>query len=275
VVSKAFQVLSDPDKKMKFDKFGGDPDSRHQQAASSPFGGFARSPGPGRGGSMFEDEISPEELFRQFFGGGLGGGFPGFGPYLCMSFSKHSLIDIVAFDTGPQFVFNMGGPGIRVTQFGGGAPRRRPRPGEAQQQPQQQSASSILASLLPLLLLFLLPLLSSIFSGSGSVGPTFTLDKATPPYTKGLKTRDLKVPYWVNPSEYRDLSRSQRDKLERRVEVKLVSDLNLHCEQEERERQRLVLEAQGWWTVDERKMDKARKFKMPACERLQQLKKGI
>lgn len=24
---------------------------------------------------MFEEEMSPEELFRQFFGGGLGGGF--------------------------------------------------------------------------------------------------------------------------------------------------------------------------------------------------------
>ena len=35
---------------------------------------------------MFEEEISPEELFRQFFGGGMGGGpfggpFGGFGTY--------------------------------------------------------------------------------------------------------------------------------------------------------------------------------------------------
>jgi DnaJ family protein B protein 12 len=91
VVSKAFQVLSDADKRAKFDRFGGDPESRHQQtaSASSPFGGFARPPGAGGGGggfggpgaSMFDDtaDISPEELFRQFFGGGLGGGFPGFG----------------------------------------------------------------------------------------------------------------------------------------------------------------------------------------------------
>jgi DnaJ family protein B protein 12 len=78
VVSRAFQVLSDPDKKTKFDKFGTDPDSRFQSssaaAGASPFSGFARSPGAGRG-PMFEEEISPEELFRQFFGGGMGGGF--------------------------------------------------------------------------------------------------------------------------------------------------------------------------------------------------------
>ncbi|KAK4913924.1 hypothetical protein LTR28_013718 [Elasticomyces elasticus] len=80
MVSRAFQVLSDPDKKSKFDKFGGDPDNRFgggaSAAASSPFSGFARSAsGAGRGGGMWEEEISPEEMFRQFFGGGMGGAF--------------------------------------------------------------------------------------------------------------------------------------------------------------------------------------------------------
>jgi len=80
VVSRAFQVLTDPDKKAKFDRFGGDPDNRFSGAsASSPFSGFARSPtGGGGGASMFEEEISPEEMFRQFFGGG--GGMGAFGP---------------------------------------------------------------------------------------------------------------------------------------------------------------------------------------------------
>lgn len=76
VVSRAFQILSDPDKKTKYDKFGGDPDNRFGPGAaspSSPFSGFARSPSNGRG-PMFDDEISPEELFNRFFGGGMGGG---------------------------------------------------------------------------------------------------------------------------------------------------------------------------------------------------------
>ena len=78
VVSHAFQVLSDAEKKQKYDRFGGDPDSRFgpsSASSASPFSGFARSPGGGRG-PMFEDEISPEELFNRFFGGGggMGGG---------------------------------------------------------------------------------------------------------------------------------------------------------------------------------------------------------
>lgn len=76
MVSRAFQILSDPDKKKQYDVTGGDPDSRFGggSAPTNPFaGGFARSAGARGGGPMFEEEISPEELFRQFFGGGMGG----------------------------------------------------------------------------------------------------------------------------------------------------------------------------------------------------------
>lgn len=84
MVSRAFQILSDPEKKSKYDRFGGDPDSRFGGGggapSASPFsGGFARPPGAG-GQNFYEDEISPEELFNRFFGGGgMGGGFGGFG----------------------------------------------------------------------------------------------------------------------------------------------------------------------------------------------------
>ena len=83
VVSRAFQILSDADKKTKYDRFGGDPDSRFGSgpAASSPFSGFSQAAGSGRS-SMFEEEISPEELFNRFFGGGMGGGFGPFGTAL-------------------------------------------------------------------------------------------------------------------------------------------------------------------------------------------------
>ena len=81
VVSRAFQILSDAEKKAKFDRFGGDPDNRFgggsAASTSSPFSGFARS--PSGGSRMYEEEISPDELFNRFFSGGMGGG--GFGPF--------------------------------------------------------------------------------------------------------------------------------------------------------------------------------------------------
>lgn len=76
-----------------FDRTGGDPDNRFSSAqSSSPFSGFSQSAGASRGGPMFEEEISPEEMFRQFFGGGgMGGGFGGpFGT--SPTFPIHTLI---------------------------------------------------------------------------------------------------------------------------------------------------------------------------------------
>lgn len=106
VVSRAFQILSDADKKSRYDKFGGDPDNRFSASGASagpsggsPFSGFAGGGFPqGRagGGNMFEEEISPEELFNRFFGGGgfgpMGGGFGGFGGVLLPFSSSSSTI---------------------------------------------------------------------------------------------------------------------------------------------------------------------------------------
>lgn len=87
MVARAFSVLGDKEKREKYDKFGGDPDSRFSQAQQqNPFSGFAGRQhaarggggGGGMGGGIWEDELSPEEMFQRFFGGGgFGGQFGG------------------------------------------------------------------------------------------------------------------------------------------------------------------------------------------------------
>lgn len=87
MVSRAFGVLGDKEKREKFDRFGTDPDSRFESArAQNPFAGGGGFPGRaagggagpgagfGGGGGMWDDEISPEEMFQRFFGGAFGGG---------------------------------------------------------------------------------------------------------------------------------------------------------------------------------------------------------
>jgi DnaJ family protein B protein 12 len=88
MVSRAFGVLSDAEKKQKYDRYGGDPDSRFgggSAPSQNPFSsGFAgRTPAGAGSGRTWDDEISPEEMFNRFFGGGgMGGGFGPFGsPY--------------------------------------------------------------------------------------------------------------------------------------------------------------------------------------------------
>lgn len=86
MVSRAFGILGDKEKKEKYDRHGTDPDSRfaNAQNATPGFGGFGRRAdgfgGHGHpfGGGGGGEEMTPEEMFARFFGGG--GGFGG-GPF--------------------------------------------------------------------------------------------------------------------------------------------------------------------------------------------------
>jgi DnaJ homolog subfamily B member 12 len=75
MVSRAFSILGDKEKREKFDRYGTDPDNRFESAqAQNPFAGFANRGGAARAGGggagMWEEDISPEEMFARFFGGG-------------------------------------------------------------------------------------------------------------------------------------------------------------------------------------------------------------
>ncbi|THY70245.1 DUF1977-domain-containing protein [Aureobasidium pullulans] len=267
MVARAFAVLSDSDKKAKFDRFGGDPDSRFQGASASsasPFsGGGATRRGPG--GGMFEEEISPEDLFRQFFGGGgMGGGGPfggmGGGPF------GGGLFD------GPGFVFNMGGgPGVRVHQFGGGAPRRRPQQRADPNAPPPSLLQS-LQSLLPLLLLFIFPLLSGLFSGNGTPsGPSVRLNPV-PPFTQQRVSSNFQVPYYVDPREVSDLTARKWKELDKRADTQYVQKLSNDCEIEQSRQQQKYQQAQGFFFTDQVKLQEARRMPLPACDKLRGLR---
>jgi DnaJ homolog subfamily B member 12 len=178
------------------------------------------------------------------------------------------------FDTGPQFVFNLGGgPGIRVHQFGGARPRRRPREANAAEE-RPQNLTSTIAGLLPLLILFILPLLSSLFSGSDSTpaGPQIRLTGPKAPFTLHRQTPKLKVDYYVNPADVAEYKDYNFKKLDDIAEVTRVQQLRAECNEEQKTRQRIVDAAQGWLFQDEGLMQQARKMEMRSCQKLQDMK---
>ncbi|KAI1195272.1 DUF1977-domain-containing protein [Nemania serpens] len=264
MVSKAFSVLGDKDKRDRFDRFGTDPESRFESAraqAQNPFaGGFggraAAGPGGGfgRGGGMFDDEISPEEMFARFFGGGFGAPFGG------------------GFDTGPQFVFNVGGNrGFRVHQFGGGVPRRRPRADAPPGEQRQATSWDTFVSLLPVLILFVFPLLTSLFSGFGESQPnlpSMVFDSPQPPQTYHRTTPKLRVDYFVDPSEVAGWQDHRLRQLDKEAELGFVRVLRRRCDTEIRTKQDLIDRAQGWFFPDPDKMKVADEYELTSCKRL-------
>lgn len=179
------------------------------------------------------------------------------------------------FDTGPQFVFNLGGgPGFRVHQFGGNRPRRRPRDANGNAAETPQTATSMLSNLLPLLILFVIPLLSSIFSSTVPSGPSFRFESPEPPYTMQRTSPRLKVNYFVNPKDVLEMTGKKLGELDKRVENNYIQNLQYECQLENRQRTRMMEDAQGWFFPDENKMRAARNLEMRSCRKFEEYSRG-
>jgi DnaJ homolog subfamily B member 12 len=171
---------------------------------------------------------------------------------------------------GPGFVFNMGGgPGIRVHQFEAMGPRRRPRPA-AGQEDTTPSGLAALAQLLPILLLFILPLLSSLFTGSVPTEPEVRF-QPSPPNTLHRTTPRFQVNYYLDPRAVEDYSDRKLRQLDQKAEVKYINTLKYECQVEHADRSRLLEEAQGWFSTDESKILEARAMPMKSCKLLNEL----
>ncbi|ANB12940.1 Hlj1p [Sugiyamaella lignohabitans] len=267
LVSKAFQVLSDPDKKRIFDQTGADPDSRGGGGGGG-FGGGAGSRAAASGfagGSPFGADISPDDLFNMFFGGGFGGaggaggGFQQFGGF--------------------------GGPGIRVHTFGGGSSpfaafqqgagtRRQAGTGTTRQQQQEPFSIRQLFELLPLMLLFFVPVLFSLFgdssSSTGLRTPRYEF-KSVPPYTLERTTPLHHIPYYVKPEDVTQLPERKLRQLDRQAEVSYVQALKNRCYHEYENKQQKISDAKGWFFVDTDAYNEAIQIPLPSCDRLDTL----
>jgi DnaJ family protein B protein 12 len=179
MVSKAFQVLSDSQKRSIYDQSGSDPESR-SGGMSSRGPGFSTSPFGGEG------EMSPEDLFNMFFGGGgmaMNGGFGG-GP----------------FGGGPVFTASFGPGGFRTTRM-----RTNMGGAQAQQQGEGAQGRSLLMQFLPLILLIAFSFLSAIpdmFSTS-IPDPQYSFSPS-PRFNSERQTSGLGIKYHVNAHEFKN-----------------------------------------------------------------------
>lgn len=153
-ISKAFSVLSDPEKRYIYDNSGGlafqDGDVSNGCSQSQPFAHFNGSPMFAHG-----EPVSPEELFNFFFAHAF----------------NQSMYEFLLF-----FHYKMAGDNFRDFNFTQQRRRRRPTDEDQHQHNGTQRTSSlnpILIQLAPLLFFILLNLLSSALrflfgGGSGS-----------------------------------------------------------------------------------------------------------
>ncbi|KAF9812622.1 hypothetical protein IEO21_06093 [Rhodonia placenta] len=227
LVSKAFQVLSDSQKRAAYDRHGSDPESRFSGMSSAGRGPPGFSPATFGGGGGFEGELSPEDLFNMFFGGGMGGtGFGGGGP------------------TSPVFSASFGPGGFRTT---------RVRTNMQQERPQNAEPRSMFLQLLPLFLLFafsFINVLPSLFASTPTPDPRFSFSPSVR-YNVERQTGSLGVKYHVNSAEFSghpiaaELARNgnnpgpELSRFEKTVEKLFTQDLYTQCQRGMEQKERL------------------------------------
>ncbi|KAF9570520.1 hypothetical protein EC968_001742 [Mortierella alpina] len=294
IISKAFTVLSDPQKRAIFDQHGPDEGrsssvnyDRPRPAAQQY--GFGGGGGPG-------EEISPEELFNMFFGGS------GFGS---------------SFQSG---AFPGQGHGTRSraqqTHYHQRQQHFRQQHQQQRQQRQRQQRANVndgdmisgigsVLQLLPLIILLIVSLTSFFTSDSSNSQSSrpgsyqATLDFSLRPkdqYTTPRHTTGRHVPYYVDNSrfmrtyfpgqqfefQYSDARQLKVPpdhvtlkgervgpvfrRMEENVEASYLRELQLRCKEERRKREVARNEAMGFWGMDPKKWQEAKRMSMPNCE---------
>ncbi|KAI1317263.1 hypothetical protein EDD11_008750 [Mortierella claussenii] len=272
IVSKAFTVLSDPQKRAIFDQHGPE-DGRSSGVnydRASPMGqGF----GGGGGMNGFGEEISPEELFNMFFGGGNFGG------------SFHSA--------------TFAGPGFGTRQF-----RTRTQQTQQRQQRQQGQAGgggggvagtsglSSLIQILPLILLFIISMASNFMFDSDSTS-SYNSSPAASDFSLGAHgsyqsarfTSAHHVPYFVNERKFRntfmrpgedvlDLGKSINGvkvrqiltELEKNVERNYLKHMEVECLNEKKKKEVAHNRAMGFFGPNKKMWEAAQRMTTPSCD---------
>ncbi|KAF9426048.1 hypothetical protein BGZ94_006995 [Podila epigama] len=282
IVSKAFTVLSDPQKRAIFDQHG--PDEGKSSGVNYD---RANPTGHGFGGGMhgmhgFGEEISPEELFNMFFGGGQFGG------------SFHSA--------------TFAGPGFGARQFRQRTQHTQHR--QHHQHPHQQAdgahggtSTASLIQLLPLILLFVISMASNLFSGgeSSSSGSSSGLQYATPEFSLSSHgsykaprfTSAHHVPYFVNERKFNSAFMTNKDgtpsshinyekvvngykvsailkQLEDNVEVTFLKKMREQCVEERKKKELALNRAMGFFGPDKKLWAAAQQMTTPSCEAIEE-----
>ncbi|XP_066937461.1 dnaJ homolog subfamily B member 12 [Macrobrachium rosenbergii] len=224
-VGNSFAVLSDAEKRKQYDLYGPE-ESTSNQHRNTYRHDFTRG---------YEGDMTAEELFNMFFGGG----YPGGNTYV---------------HRGGRWE-HAGGQGRRGFSGSGGHSHQAAH--------SEQSNLSVFLQLMPLLLILLLSLASSLLSSD----PTYSLSP-TSKYSVQRTTNGLGVSYYVKPDFSTEYQGSIR-RLEQQVEEDYVSTLRNACFKEKNYKENMIWRARSFG--DAQMFKRAQELRTPSCDSLQTL----
>ncbi|CAH2301271.1 dnaJ homolog subfamily B member 14 isoform X1 [Pelobates cultripes] len=221
-IGNAYAVLSNPEKRKQYDLTGSE-DQVHSHHRNGSFD-FHRG---------FEADITPEDLFNMFFGGGFPSG------------SVHSFSNGRARYSHHQHQHHSGHD--REDERGDGG-------------------FSMFIQLMPIIVLILVSLLSQFMVSN----PPYSLyPRAGVGQTIKRVTENLKITYYVNKDFQSEYSGMLLQKLEKNIEEDYVANIRNNCWRERQQKSDLTHAAKVY--RDERLRMKAESLSMENCKELQRL----
>ncbi|XP_051866242.1 dnaJ homolog subfamily B member 14-like [Pristis pectinata] len=218
-IGNAYAVLSNPMKRKDYDQYG-----EGQSPGSYQHGGFEFH-------RNYESDITPEDLFNMFFGGG--------------------------FPTGSTQAYSNGRARFTSQQSYHRADRDDER---------ADGGFSMFLQLLPIIVLILVSVLSQLMVSS----PPYSLYyRAAVGHTVKRQSSNLKVVYFVNKDFVKEYTGTVLQKVEKSVEEDYITNLRNNCWKERQERNDYLYAAKVYRDKQLRK--KAELMKMESCEKLAKL----
>jgi len=216
-VGKAYSILSDKEKRRQYDLYG------PEMQPSRP------SQERGDYHNNFDGDISPEELFNMFFGGGFPSG------------------NVRRRQQQQQQHQHSHNQSRRYTYT------REPQ--------QAESGFALFFQLAPILLLVVLSMLSSLLV-SDSVYSLNRTDK----YRVERSTQNLKIHYYVK-DDFRIEYKSDLRRIERSVEEDYIGNLRSNCFKERNYKENMMWRARNYG--DAKLYQRAQDMSTPSCDKLQ------
>ncbi|XP_068087826.1 dnaJ homolog subfamily B member 14 [Hyperolius riggenbachi] len=219
-IGNAYAVLSNPEKRKQYDLSGCDSHVHHNHRN----GGYDYHRG-------FEADITPEDLFNMFFGGGF--------------------------------------PSANVRTYSNGRTtyshhQHQHHSGHDREDERGDGGFSMLIQLMPIIVLILVSLLSQLMVSN----PPYSLYPRSGQSIKRL-TENLKVPYYVSKDFHSEYSGMSLQKLEKNIEEDYVANVRNNCWREKQQKADLIHAAKVY--RDDRLREKAEKIPMDYCKELQRL----
>uniref|UniRef100_G3NCS1 DnaJ heat shock protein family (Hsp40) member B12b n=1 Tax=Gasterosteus aculeatus aculeatus TaxID=481459 RepID=G3NCS1_GASAC len=270
-IGNAYALLSNANKRQQYDQCG---DEKRHPSSSSPDDG------------NFEPDISPEDLFNMFFGGGYPASSANVYTNGRMRFQRPErrerqrevswmlLLELLTtLKDNVKFLFKQQGEMLRYLSsqlyysaffrdwnlFSCGC-------GFDTETFSLQGGFALFVQVMPILILVIVSALSQIMVNS----PPYSLSfRPSAGYTQKRLTENLKLPYYVGEQFFREFTGLNLKNLERTVEDDYVSNLRNNCWKEKQQKEGMLYRARYFGDND--LYQRAQRARTPSCAKLSEI----